>query len=175
MNKITVIGTQGTIRKLENYKKSLETKSKQMLRKLADLGITVAKAEALNDSHKFYKMVTFKKKWNDGYLYLVGADSNLRGLHTEWYDAEGNHHTETISPILALEYGTAGKAIKGHQGSASVTGNHINDTVWYYYEGPNRTGRHLATAEEPHQPMYKAFLIMKKQIKQAAIEVFGHD
>lgn len=175
MNEITILGMKATINKIEKYKITLEKKTKKMLTKLASLGITVAQAEAKNDSHHFDKMVVFKKEWNGGYLYLIGRNKGLRGLHTEWYDAEGNYHTETISPILALEYGTAGKAIKGHKGSAAVTRNHVDDKAWYYYEGPNRTKPHKATAEEAHEPMYKAFLIMKKQIQLAASEVFGND
>ena len=49
-------------------------------------------------------MVEFVKEWNGGYLYLIGRNSDTSGLHTEWYDGEGNYHNETISPILALEF-----------------------------------------------------------------------
>ena len=128
----------------KQYKKikDIEKKSKQVLIKLADKGIKVAKQSAENDSHHFDKMVIFKKEWGNGYLCMIGANNNLGGLHTQWYDSEGNFHTETISPILALEYGTAGLAISGGfddgkhggKGSAAVTFNHIDSISWYYYE-----------------------------------------
>lgn len=169
---IEIQGIEDTVKKIETFRSDMVQKTLLACEKLADLGITIARAESLNDSHKFYKMVVFEKRWRGGSLYMIGRNSDLSGLHTEWYDGDGNYHRETISPILALEYGTAGKSIKGYQGSAAVTGNHISDTTWYYYEDKERTKKHYATAEEARQPMYKALTIMRNQIKQVMNEVF---
>lgn len=177
---IQIEGLRNTIKKLENQRRDIEKKSKQVLNKLADKGISVAKEAAADDTHHFSEMVVFKKEWEGGYLCLVGANDNLGKLRTQWYDSEGNYHTETISPILALEYGTAGLAIEGNiddrggRGKAAVTKNHTSDTSWYYYEDAKKNHRHKATAEEPHEPMYKAFLAMKRDIQLTISEVFGH-
>lgn len=179
---IRVDGLNETIKKLKNKKQDIEKKSKQVILKLANKGIKVARASSKGDSHHFDKMVIFKKEWQGGYICIVGANNKLGGLHTQWYDAEGNLHVETISPILALEYGTAGLAIsdgfedgaRGGQGSAGVTFNHIKDTSWYYYTDAKGQHRKYATAEEAKQPMYNAFLEVKSQIKATINEVFGN-
>lgn len=164
---------QNAIQELNNYKKELKDKTKLFCEKLADIGIDVAQTKAEGDSHHFDGMVEFVKEWHDGYLYVIGRNSDVSGLHIEWWDGEGKYHTETISPILALEYGTAGQAIKGHKGTAAVTGNHINDNFWYYYDSPDLSSRHVATSEEAHQMMYFAAIEMRKQIKEIAKEVWG--
>ena len=170
------------IKQLEDYKKELQDKTELFLEKLADIGITVAKHEAaVNDDHKFYElgMVEFVKEWQDGYLHLIGRNADLSRLHTHWYDGEGNPHDETISPILALEWGTAGRAVPGHKGEFAVTGNHVNDTFWYYYTSldengkPDKDTKHVATAVKPHEMMYKATMEMMKEIKKVAKEVWG--
>lgn len=165
------------IAQLQDYKNNLKSKTQIFLERLADKGITVCINSVQGDSHHFEEMVTFEKKWNDGVLYLIGRNDNLSGLHTEWYDGKGNFHTETISPILALEFGTAGLAIKGHGGSAAVTGNHIEDTEWYYYTDINENGKpinpHYATAEEAHEPMFKAWEEMVREVNSTAKKVFA--
>ena len=164
------------IKQLEDYKKELENKTKLFLEVLADKGIIAAINSANRDSHHFDGMVTFEKKWGNGVLYLVGRNDNISGLHTEWYDSEGNYHNNVISPILMLEYGSAGLAIKGHGGSFAVTGNHINDTRWMYYEGIDDNGNPInpkvATAEEPHSPMLHAWEEMIQQIQVTAKEIW---
>lgn len=164
---------EDAVKELMDYKADLIKKTNNFCEKLADIGIEVAVTQADKDSHKFSEMVEFIKEWDGGYLYVIGRNSNLSGLHLEWWDGEGTYHTETISPILALEYGTAGLAIKGHKGSFAVTGNHINDEKWYYYDSPTLSSRHVASAEEPHEMMYHAAIEMKKQIKAVAKEVWG--
>ncbi len=167
------------IYELEKYKNDMNRKTKLFLEKLADIGITVAKNKAQGDSHHFDEMVEFVKEWKDGELYLIGRNSNLSGLHIEWYDGEGQYHDETISPILALEYGTGKLAIEGHKGSFAVTGNHVDDDVWYYYQSLDENGKptdkHPATPEEPHQMMYEATMEMMRQIITIAKEVWSDE
>lgn len=175
---LSVSGINNLIKDLTDYKDSLEDKNRIFMEKLAEKGIKVCHDEqAQGDSHDFFSMVTFEMKWEDKTLCIIGRNSDLSRLHTLWYDGQGNEHRETINPILALEYGTAGLAIKGHKGSAAVTGNHVDDTEWYYYSELTSNGKptelKYATAEEAHQPMYQAWFNMKMEIVKTAKEVFG--
>lgn len=171
-------GIKEAIKQLEYYRDvTLPQKTKKFLETLADLGIATAWRSSQNDSHKFCDMVTFEKVVDDDTtVTVVGRNDDISGLHVQWYDGRGIYHEETISPILALEYGTAGYAIKGHKGTAAVTGNHVNDTSWYYYESLDENGKptdkHYATAEEPHTPMYDARMEMIQQIKKVAKKIF---
>lgn len=176
---LSVSGIEKLQKELRNYQnKILPRKTNEFLEALGEIGIRVAKDEAYGDSHKFYQMVAFEKKVDNMTLVLIGRNDNVSGLHTEWYDSDGNYHDETISPIFALEWGTAAEAIGGYQGSFAVTGNHVNDSFWYYYEGIDENGNpinpHFATAEEANEPMYNAFLEMKKEIISTARKVFSH-
>lgn len=171
-------GIKDAIKQLEYYRDvTLPQKTKRFLEALADVGIKVARASADGDSHHFDDMVVFEKVIDsDTSVTVVGRNDDLSGLHVQWYDGKGIYHEETISPILALEYGTAGYAIKGHKGTAAVTGNHVNDTSWYYYESLDENGKptdkHYATAEEPHTPMYDARMEMVQQIRSIAKKIF---
>jgi hypothetical protein len=172
-------GIEELQKQLNNYvKNDLIRRTQIFIERLADIGIYIAVKSAEGDSHHFDEMVTFEKKIGNMKVVIVGRNDDLSGLHTTWYDGEGNFHDETISPILALEYGTAGLAIKGHQGSFAVTGNHVSDTEWYYYEDVDGEGRpinpHYATAEEAHEPMFNAYMEMKNQIKDIARKVFHY-
>lgn len=173
---LSVEGIKSIIVELEKLKQDIEIKTRQFSEMLADKGITVAFEYAQGDSHKFCEMVTFTKEYKGKKVYLVGKNVDLSRLNTHWYDADGNEHEETISPILALEWGTAGRAIKGHQGTASVTGNHVTDTQWMFYTDIDGNGNpinpHIATAEEAHEPMFHAYEEMKNAIKDVARKCF---
>lgn len=173
---LSVAGIRDLQKQLEAYKNTLEYRMKLVAEKLAQYGITMAYDASQGDSHKFSEMVKFSMEWQGKTLYLVGSNSDTSGLHTLWYDGDGNKHTETISPILALEWGTAGFAIKGHQGSAAVTGNHVSDTEWLYYSDIDENGNPInlkrATAEEAHEPMFKAYEYMESMIVRTVKEVF---
>lgn len=171
-----------TIERINEYKNlTLPNKTQRFLNELAKVGIemivNIKETENDKSAHHFFDMVTFRKHTKNGVIYIRGYNDNISGLHTHWYDAQGNPHDETISPILALEFGTAGLAIEGHQGTFAVTGNHVNDTEWYYYEELDENGKptkkHKATAIEPKQPMYRAAEEMRKQIREVANKVFG--
>lgn len=172
-------GIENLQKQLNDYlEKDLKRRTQIFIERLADIGIRVAIQSAEGDSHHFDEMVTFEKEVGSMKVVLVGRNDNISGLHTTWYDGEGNFHDETISPILALEWGTAGLAIKGHQGSFAVTGNHTSDTSWYYYENVDGNGnpidKHYATAEEAHEPMFNAYMEMKNQINDIARKVFHY-
>lgn len=164
------------IKQIKDYEKDLEDKTKLFLEKLADKGILVAELSAMGDSHKFSEMVKFEKEWQGQKLCLIGRNDDLSGLRTKWYDADGKYHNDIISPILMLEYGSAGLALNGHGGEYAKTGNHVNDTSWYFYEEKDKNGNpikpHYATAEEAHAPMLKAWEHMLFEIKATAKEVW---
>lgn len=173
---LTVKGLIGLIADIEQYKQQYQEKKMIFIERLADFGITVAEASAKGDSHHFDSMVVFEKKSNGKAIRIIGRNDNTSGLHIGWYDADANYHDEVISPILMLEYGSAGIAVLGHQGTFAVTGTQVNNYSWYYAteldENGNPTGWKYATAEEPHYPMYLAFIEMKNQINTIAKEVF---
>lgn len=174
---LSVAGIREIQKQLREYQNSIDYKMELIEERLAEVGIKIAYESSVGDSHKFSEMVTFSMEWQGKTLYLVGKNSNTAGLHIEWYDGKGEYHDETISPILALEWGTAGFAIKGHQGDAAVTENHVNDTEWLYYSDVDKNKNPInpkkATAEEPHEPMYKASLAMQKIITKTVKEVFS--
>lgn len=174
---LSVKGINNLINQLNAYKVDMNAKLQILKERLADLGVDVAEAEAKGDSHDFSEMVTFTKRVSGEKVYLVGFNSDKSKLHNEWYDAEGNYHYNEVSPIMMLEYGSAGLAEPEYRGSFSVTGTHTDDTVWYYYADIDKDGNPIhplpASAEEPHYPMYKAKLGMIAEIKRIAKEVFG--
>lgn len=174
---LSVKGLRGLIADIEQYKQQYQEKKMIFIERLADFGITVAEASAKGDSHHFDSMVVFEKKKDGNTIYIIGRNADLSQLHTEWYDSKGQYHQNVISPIAMLEFGSAGMAIKGFKGSYAVTGTSVNKKVWMYAteldEKGEPTGWEWASAEEPHEPMHKAFLEMQSQIFIVAREVFG--
>lgn len=173
---LSVDGINNLISQLNNYKSDLHRRTDLFINRLADYGISIAQMSAQGDSHHFDSMVVFEKKSNGKAIRIIGRNDNTSGLHIGWYDADANYHDEVISPILMLEYGSAGLAVLGHQGTFAVTGTQVDNYSWYYAteldENGNPTGWKYATAEEPHYPMYLAFIEMKNQINTIAKEVF---
>ena len=174
---LSVDGINNLISQLNNYKSDLHRRTDLFINRLADYGISIAQMSAKGDSHHFDSMVVFEKKKDGNTIYIIGRNADLSQLHTEWYDSKGQYHQNVISPIAMLEFGSAGMAIKGFKGSYAVTGTSVNKKVWMYAteldEKGGPTGWEWASAEEPHEPMHKAFLEMQSQIFRVAREVFG--
>lgn len=188
MKEITVKLNASGIKEMQNaineYIESLPERIKLFTDKLMEIGIEVAEMESQGDSHHFDGMVAFRytneQTVNGSKGEFIGENDDIGGLHTTWYTSDGALQTDVISPILMLEFGSAGRAIMGHngiggQGSFAKTGTHVNDLDWWYvesFDSNNKPIYHRATAEEAHEPMYKALLVMRESILEVAKEVF---
>ena len=161
---------------------------------LLKIGIEEAK-ENINKGGKFgtHKMadlgnVFFRKEVNtaDGKVYgiMFGHGDDVHG---EWYENDGNgaYHLveDTINSMLAIEFGTAGKALPVQDAFGVTAGQgqkaryHANDDEWYIVtaidpDKGNPIAWKRATAIEPTQPMYHAGIAMYEGVKKAAEVAF---
>lgn len=182
---------------LTKYKKSLPNKMQVFVKELLKIGIETAK-QHINEDGKFgtHKMadlgnVFFRKEVNteDGKVYgiMFGHGDDVHG---EWYENDGNgaYHLveDTINSMLAIEFGTAGKALPVQEAFGVTAGQgqkaryHATDSEWHIITkiGKDDKGnvrpiawKH-ATAITPSQPMYHAGLAMYEGVKKAAEVAF---
>lgn len=179
---------------LEKYKKSLNGKMQVFIDELLKIGI--AEAESYTEvsgpfgTHNMKNLgnIAFRREVNtaDGKVYgiLFGHGDDVHG---EWYenDGSGNYHLveDTINSLLAIEFGTAGKALPIQDAFGVTAGQgqkakyHANDDAWYIITAIDpKTGKPSAwkpaTAIAPSQPMYHAGLKMYEEVKKAAEVAF---
>lgn len=178
---------------LETYKKSLNGKMAVFIEELLKIGIEEAEQHTTVSgrfgTHDMKNLgnIAFRKEVNtaDGKVYgiLFGHGDEVRG---EWYENDGNGNytkvTDTINSLLAIEFGTAGKALPVQDAFGVTAGQgtkaryHASDDAWYIITEINSKGEPIAwkpaTAITPSQPMYKAGLAMYEGVKKAAEVAF---
>lgn len=181
---------------LEQYRDSLEGKTKTFISILLDEGIRVAQEKAVDEGGKYgthemvkrgHIMFTRDSFMSNGAAcgIMYGTGGDILG---QWYinDGNGNYTLETgfINSLMAIEFGTAAKALPKQESFDVVGGKgtlakygHDNDLGWYIVTKIDGKGKPIewkeATAITPTQPMYYAGLAMYEKIKEAAITAFG--
>lgn len=170
------------IEDLKAYKDELHKKNELFVSKLLEKGIETAQEKVVDNggsygTHTMGRTIFFRQEVAS---LVNGASGKLIGEGETW-EPEG--FEGSINTLLALEFGTAGKALapvemfggKGGKGTNSHAG-HENDDFWFVYikdeNGKNRKVKF--TAIEPTQPMYNASIRMIQDITSTAREVFGN-
>lgn len=175
---------------LKDYRDSLGAKMEALVNRLLELGIETAQHHSTDvpgryGTHKMGQYVSFKKE-------IKAADGSCTGLlvamgdtlDSVWYGPDGEKRYGTINAMMALEFGTAAKAVSvresfgvtGGQGTNSQYG-HENDLEWWIAESLDSNGKPTdwkrATAITPTRPLMHAGNEMASEIANAAREVFG--
>lgn len=178
------------IEELKAYKVELHKKNEQFVAALLEKGIAKAYEKTADTggafgTHQMGRYITFMQEVEGANGRLIG--SSVR-LYEVWQAQNGETHEGEISPLWALEFGTARLAlspseanarfgVNAGQGSNSKYG-HSNDLVWYIPEEFNEDGTvkswKTLTAITPTMPMYNASLEMIREIEATAREVFGN-
>lgn len=178
---------------LEKYKKSLPNKMKIFVDELLKIGIEAAEANVdVGGRYGTHKMkdlghIEFRREVNtaDGKVYGI-MFGHGEDVHGEWYENDGNgaYHLveDTINSMLAVEFGTAGKALPIQDAFGVTAGQgqkaryHANDDEWYIITALDKDGKPAAwkpaTAITPSRPMYQAGLKMYEGVKKAAEVAF---
>lgn len=163
------------------------------MERLLEEGIKVARYKAQDKdgtygTHKMGRLVSFEKtvETSEGKIYgiLIGTGKDVLGKY--WVkDSSGNYSevAESINSLLAIEFGTAAKALP-KQEAFGVTGGrgtlakhgHENHMGWYIVTDVDKNEPvdwKFASAIEPTRPMYYAGLEMYEKVKEIGKEVFG--
>ena len=165
------------------YKKQIPDKLQTFTSRLADVGISIGKANigVLDDLGNVSSLVQFSKKVDRN---AYGAEtlmimSDVMTMTKAWLGAGGEVKTAEVSPSLMYEYGSGFKArddnaIKNPQGGQGTFPGqtHANDVGGWKWMDLDGTWHH-SEGIEPTTPMHKATLEMQSQVIQIAKEVFG--
>lgn len=192
-NALSVSSLRQLKKDLEKYKNSLTGKMQVFVEELLKIGIEAAEANVnvggRYGTHNMKNLghIEFRSEVNteDGKVYgiLFGHGEDVHG---EWYENDGNgsYHLveDTINAMLAVEFGTAGKALPVQDAFGVTAGQgqkaryHANDDAWYIITALDKDGKPAewkpATAITPSRPMYQAGLKMYEGVKKAAEVAF---
>lgn len=166
-------GIQSIIDQLNDYVNvELKHKADVLVRKLAEIGITVAEYSVYSD---FRPYIEFRYDTISlGAGELVGEDVKL--IHRIWYTKGGQVSGKAdISPLLMSEYGAGPYALQGHRGTFPGQKNAFR-SEWYWYD---ESGTKHSSEEDytmvSTQPMHRALLEMIRKAEAVAREVFRAD
>lgn len=176
---------------LEKYADDFETKVQTFLNKLADLGISVAKA----NGGVFGQYIVYSKKFEaSGEKQTVKMLATSENITNTWYVSSKSQDVreEEISPILMAEFGSGHYAISGEgetsglggQGTLNKYGHAFDANGWYWWTEDSsrdgeirkvKDGRFLYHSDglPPSQPLHKAVMACIEQVEGIAQEVFG--
>lgn len=193
-NAFSVSSIENLKKDLKAYRDSLDDKLSVFMDELLKIGIETAErhvdTSGTYGSHRMTELggISFRKEvaTADGKVYgiMYGSGGDVTG---EWYVNDGSGHytlkSDTINSMLAVEFGTAGKALPvqdafgGHGGQGTMSsGRHANDNGWRIITHLDSKGNpdewKYATAISPSRPMYKAGLAMYVEVKKAAMIAF---
>lgn len=157
------------IRQVENFKYDLQRKLADFVIELADIGITVAKANTYVEYDEQYinmgDMLEFSKE-------TVIEDTGVTCVLTatgQVYTKEWQGGSAQVNPLLMAEFGSGAKAVDGHRGT--FPNQHVAFLQsWKWTDNSGIT--HESSGSEPSRPMFKAKQDMEKQIREVAERVF---
>ena len=173
---------------LEQYAKEFEAKVQLFLTRLADVGISVAKANGGFYGDYIVYSTEYKVGKDVRTLNLIAQDSNP--ITNTWYPSSksGEPREETISPLLMAEFGSGQFAIDfkgiGGRGTLNKYG-HADDNGWGWWTDDansrdgvvrnSKNGRVLMTSNgfKPSRPLHNAIMACIEQIESIAREVFA--
>ena len=166
---------QNAIRDLELYKRDLQSKTIEFVKRLADAGIKTA----VENTGEYTANIRFSKEVEIDY---GGGGVTCRivavGLPvTRSWQYQGGVKTVVIDPLLMAEFGSGFEAnllfdVAG-VGQATFPGQtHAEDEGGWFWTDLDGV-KHHSYGETPTHPMYAAVLAVIFEIEQAAREVFG--
>lgn len=168
---IKVSGIDRLINKLKAYQKTFDDKQKQLLEKLAKIGIDIASAK-------------FQTAQYDGENDVVVSNT------PEWVGDNKLFLTATGNAVTFIEFGTGVHYAEQHPKAAALgairgaygQGKGSRDT-WGYYGTPGTNGQVIKENDKgtvvlthgnpPARAMYDATKEMRNQVVNVAREVFG--
>ena len=156
--------------KVKWYASYLQWKAEQFVSELADIGITIARANTsveydgqyinMGDRVEFSKPVTVEGEEVVCTLTAVGHPYTK-----EWMGGEAQ-----VNPLLMAEFGSGSQAIDGHRGT--FPGQHV--AFLSSWKWKNKAGQEFeSSGSVPSRPMLKAREEMIQQIQAVAQRVFN--
>lgn len=180
---LSISSVENLKRQLEEYKNELPKKVNQLVSRLADVGISVGRANTgtLDDLGNVSSLVSFTKQVNQekygATAIMIMAD--IMPLQKSWLGKGGEVKTAEVSPSLMYEYGSGEhaediNAIKNPQGGQGTFPGqtHARDAGGWKWQDLDGTWHH-STGITPTHPMYYATQEMYAQVVNVAREVFG--
>lgn len=158
------------IKQIEDFKYDLQRKLADFVIELAEVGITVARANAFVEYDEQYinmgDMLEFSKE-------TVIEDTGVTCILTatgQVYTKEWKGGMAQVNPLLMAEFGSGAKAIDGHRGT--FPNQHVAFLeTWKWTDNSGIT--HESSGSEPSRPMFRAKEEMENQIRAVAERVFS--
>lgn len=153
------------IKQIQQYKQSLASKNEEFVRKLAELGINVARVEIMHTKGDSNRPVLFETKVNSFGMFKQ-AIINMSGQDVLFIEfGAGVHYNGAVgsSPHpKGEEFGYVIGSYGFGQGAKDY---------WYYVDESGAARKSYGT--EASMPMYKASLAIMMEIQRIAKEVYG--
>ena len=179
------------IAELRSYRdQTLPRKHREFLERLAEIGVTEAKAFTAGSRYEDYVSFDWTFRVDNKQkkvLFVFGKNESL--MHREWYSYIKEQPNEAdVNPIMMLEFGSGQFAQDGWRGT--FPGQHVAFfNYWRWYEYPSGTTDretfvsadeegyelHESSGEKPRMPMEMAYQKMAEDIVRIADEVFSTD
>ena len=158
------------IRELGLYKAQLQWRLERFLSELAEVGITVARANTYVEYDEQYinmgDLIEFSKP-----ISIEGEDVVCTlTAQGQLYTKEWKGGSAQVNPLLMAEFGSGANAIEGHRGT--FPNQHVaflNSWNWTDNSGQ----KHESSGSVPSRPMLKAKEEMEQQIQEVAQRVFS--
>lgn len=172
-NAFSVSSIEALQKELIAYRDSLDYKMEQIVSRLAEKGIEVAKDNVGNFGHHI--TFTYKIEQNSkGIKAIMIAKDSSRIIST--WKSYGEIKTAEVSPILMAEFGSGAKAenpkdVAGVGQGTFPNQTHAFDAEGWYWMDENDEWHH-SDGYTPTHPMIRAYEEMEKQIIKVAKEVF---
>jgi len=158
------------IREIAMYNARLQWRLERFVSELAEVGITVAKANTyveydenyinMGDLLEFSKDVTGDTNGAVCKLTVTGQP----------YTKEWRGGAAQVNPLLMAEFGSGAKAIEGHRGT--FPNQHV--AFLESWDWTDNSGiQHTSSGSEPSRPLLKAVEEMYRQIQTVAARVFS--
>lgn len=162
------------IRDLEQYKTDIVRKTKLLVDRLMDVGITTG----IENSGDYAGMIVFRKEviaGSDGVDGLLIATDGQK-IVREWKYKGGIKEAE-VSPLLMAEFGSGwlAKVLDNVDGVGQGTfpgQKHAFDVHGWFWTTPDGV-KHHSYGEAPTYPVHSAFYAMMFEINRIAKEVFN--
>lgn len=158
------------IKQIEDFKFDLQRKLADFVIELAEVGITVARANTYVEYDERYinmgDLIEFSK---ETVIDDTGVTCTLTATG-QVYTKEWNGGMAQVNPLLMAEFGSGAKAIEGHRGT--FPNQHVAFLKsWKWTDNSGIT--HESSGSEPSRPMLRAKEEMENQIRAVAERVFS--
>ena len=158
------------ISEIEKYAQELQSKAERFGSELAEIGITVARANTYVEVDDEYRnmgdAIEFSKEvvQEDGRVVTIITAIGKEYMKT-WQNGSA-----MVNPLLMAEFGSGWRAIPPHQGE--FPNQHVAFMRPWHWTDDNGTP-HESYGSEPSRPLFKAVQEMERQILEVANRVFS--